>query len=197
MARDFYIPGQTLASVKGPSNSIIPLRTELGLSPDPIRVSLNFQHEDIPVDAWGGRVPPEIQCMLSSISITINLIHFDNAVLKECERLSLAGGGGPGAGEGVLPNAGARMGNNLPRFGVSQTGVANNFIGLNFQCPVGPDAAFRFYFAYLAATPIVLPLGTEKSIVQTQWRVIPYTQDPWQGGLGSFGQVLFDHTLDS
>ena len=83
------------------------------------------------------------------------------------------------------------MGGNVARFA-----AGNNFIGLNLTSPVA-SKPWRFYFAYLVAPPATFPLGTEKSIIGLQWRAIPFTVDPWQGGSGALGQILWDHVLDT
>src|SRR2546426_1017285 len=99
MARDFFIAGESLVQVKGRTDSAIASLSQLGLSYDAIRVRPDVYHEDILLDAWGSRVPADVQVMLGAVSITINLIHVDQAVLRECLRLSM---GGPTVeGEGI------------------------------------------------------------------------------------------------
>ena len=186
MARDFQINGECLVRVKSRSDSNIGSLSELGLAQDPITVSMEFSHRDIKVDAWGAP-PPEIQFMLGTVSVSMNLIHLDRDVLDTCIRLSMGGA----AAVGQLPRAGARMGGNVARFA-----VGNNFIGLNLSSPV-QNKPWRFYYAYLANPPMSVPLGTEKSVYNLQWRVVPYTTDPWQGGSGASGQVLWDYVSDS
>ncbi len=190
MARDYWVNGPTLVSVKGNTSTAISSLTQLGLSDGPIRIRVNYSHRDIRVDAWGDGTP-EIQYMLSEAYIPMSLVNFDRNVIAVCQAESQCGV----AAEGVVPGAGSRMGNGLPRFGVAG-GVGNHFIGLNLASPVG-GLPWRFYYAYLAGTPIEYPLGTEKSVIQLNWRAVLYTPDPWQNGLGSAGQVLFDHISDS
>ena len=191
MSRDYFINGPTLVSVNGNSGTAISSLTQLGLSDAPIRVRVTSYHRDMVVDAWGAGTP-ETQYMLGEAFIPMSLIHVDRTVLSICQAESQAGA----SADGTVPGAGARMGNGLPRFGVAQAGVANHFIGLNLTSPIG-NIPWRFYYAYLAGNPIEFPLGTEKSIIQLNWRAVLYSQDPWQNGLGSAGQILFDHTLDS
>ncbi len=197
MARDFYINGETMVSVKGRADSEIGSIQQLGLSEDPIRVSLNFRHEDINVDAWGGRIPAEVQWFLSDAIITMNLIHIDRNILDVCFLESMGGA----TAIGSLRRAGARLGNNLPRFaGGGQLG--NHYIGLNLSAPVG-GVPWRFFTTYLTDSPFEQPLGTEKSIFTLRWRAIPYTQDPWGGvtagnpGTGAEGAQLWDYVLDT
>lgn len=188
MARDFFINGETLVSVKGNTSSSISSLSELGLAEGPIRVTPDGKHMDINVNAWGnGEVPPEVQYFLSEVRIQMALVHVDTTVLRECVRLSMGGA----SAEGTLPHTGARMGNNAARFA-----AGNNFIGLNLSSPIG-GLPWRFYYAYLTGPPIDWPLGTERSVIGLNWRVIPYTQDMYNGGNGSLGAVLWDHTNDS
>ncbi len=91
---------------------------------------------------------------------------------------------------GQMGRAGQRLGNNSARFSAT-----NRLIGLNMTSPVAAKP-WRFYFTYLSAQPMVFPLGTERSLVQLQWRAIPFTMDPYQQGAGSFGTLLYDHQLD-
>ena len=83
------------------------------------------------------------------------------------------------------------MGGGWPRFNSN-----NHYIGLNIASPVGIEP-WRFYFAYLANNPYEFPLGTEKSVVKLNWRIVPYTEDPWGNGTGAQGTVLFDNVLDT
>jgi hypothetical protein len=188
MARDFYINGEALVRVKGHSASLIANVSELGLSNAQIRVTPQFRHKDIGVEAWGD-APPEVQVMLGTVSVTMTLVHFDPDVLNECLRLSQAG---PSAGNpGVLPHAGTRLGGGVARFA-----PGNNFMGLNISSTAALRP-WRFFFSYLTGPPMEFPLGNEKSIVTLNWRVIPYTIDPWNSGLGAFGSVLYDNGADS
>lgn len=187
MARDFFINGETLVQVKSNTASSISSLSELGLAEGEIRCVPGFRHMDIIVNAWGnGQVPPEVQFMLSDITIQMTLVHVDTTVLRECVRLSMAGA----SAEGTLPHTGARMGNNAARFA-----AGNNYIGLNLTSPIG-GLPWRFLTAYLTGPPFDWPLGTERSVVTCNWRAIPYTTDPYNGGNGSLGAILWDHSSD-
>lgn len=189
MARDYQINGEAMVSVKSNPLSSIAALTQLGLSDNSISWSVTFKHMDIAVDAWGGDngPPPEVQAFLIEANIQMTLVHFDRTVLEECVRLSTGGG----AVEGSLPRAGSRMGGGVARFA-----AGNNFIGLNISGPVS-NRPLRFYFAYLTGTPIVYPIGTRRTVASMNWRAIPYTVDPWNGGAGALGTVIYDHTLDT
>ena len=197
MARDFYINGESLVLVKGRSDSAIGSLSQLGLASDPITVSPGFKHKDINVNAWG-EAPADVQWMLSDVNVSMTLMHFDSTVLATCWQLSMGGS----LVEGQMGRAGQRMGNNQARFtaatGSPATGnnSGNNYIGLNIASPV-QGTPWRFFYAYLAQPPFRFPLGVEKSAVTLNWRVIPYTQDPYNGGLGAYAYPLWDHTLDT
>lgn len=186
MARNFQINGESLVSVKGNVNTGIATLSQLGLAEGPIRVSLELNHEDIQVDAWGGRVPPETQFMLAAANISMSLVHVDRDVLEDVIGESMGGA----AAEGTLWRAGTRMGGGGARFAVN-----NHFVGLNIYSPV-QSLPWRFYYTYLTGTPVEIPLGTSKSIFSLTFRCIPYAPDPWNNGLGAQGYVLFDHVLD-
>jgi hypothetical protein len=186
MARDFYVNGPTLVSVKGRSDSTIGTLSELGLSDAPIRVVPNFKHQGITVDAWGS-APPEVQFMLATVEVTISLVHFDPDVLNECLRLST----GSPAAAGRMPTAGTRMGNNVARFA-----VGNNFIGLNLSSPT-QGAPWRFYYAFMTGPPVNFPLGAERSVAITNWTCIPYDTNLYNAGASSSGIYLWDRTLDN
>lgn len=191
MARDFFINGESLVLVKGRADSAIGALTQLGLSDGPIRVTLDHRHMDIQVDAWGGEIPPEVQYKLSSVSVSMNLVHFDRAVLDVCLAESMAGV----VTIGSVGRAGARMGNGLPRFAAGGVN-GNHYIGLNIVSPIA-GYPWRFLFSYLTGPPMEFPLGTERSVVQLNWRAIPYTVDPYGGGTGSLNSPLWDYTLDT
>lgn len=186
MASDIFVNGETLVMVKGRSDSGIGTLSELGLSSDSIRITPQFRWLDVNADAWG-QAPFEMQFMLASLSVTMTLVHFDRTVLNYCITESMAGA--PAIGQ--LPRAGARMGNNTARFSTT-----NHFISLNLTSPVG-GIPWRFYTSFLTVNPLEFPLGTERSLVTLNWRVIPFTTDPYNDGSGAQGTVLWDHVNDN
>lgn len=196
MGRAYFLNGPTMVYVKGRTDSGIANLTELGLSEGPIRVSLDFRHEPINVDAWGSQIPPELQAMLAGCSVQMNLINIDRSVLDVCIQLSMAGAPAIGA----LPSAGQLMGNNQDRFAPSLVSPAtgqlagNNYIGLNLSSPVA-GKPWRFFYSYL--TNPDTNLGTEKSLWNLNWAVIPYNVNLYNGGLGSYGQLLWDYIGDN
>jgi hypothetical protein len=157
---------------------------------DQVRVRVTPRHRDINVEAWGD-APAEVQMMLAEANLVTNLIHVDENILETCLEESLCG-----AAFGGLPQTGQRLGNNLPRFASSLgiPGNGNHYIGLNLTSPV-LLRPWRFLYAYI--TDFEYPLGAEKTVATVSWRVIPYTQDPYNSGLAAQGQQLWDRTLDT
>jgi hypothetical protein len=176
-----------MVTVKGRSDSAIAAVSQLGLADSPITITPTFKFKDVNVDAWG-MAPAEVQWMLAEAAISMRLINFDRAVLDACVALSM-GGGQPSVGQ--MARAGTLMGGNVPLFS-----PGNNYITLNILSPVD-GKPWRFFTSYLAERPMEYPLGTEKSIVQLTWRAIPWTLDPWNGGLGATNVALWDNTVQT
>lgn len=190
MSRDYFINGECMVYVKGNSSSSISTLTELGLSMDQVQIKPNFRHKPIKVDNWW-ECEPEVQVQMQNVMISMTLVHFDPAVLDVVIQESMGGVAAPG----VMPRAGTRLGNGLARFAVGG-GKANHFIGLNLTSPVA-SKPWRFYHCYLADSPYNYPIGVERSPVTLNFKAIPYAPDPWNGGSGLAGVVIYDHTLDS
>ena len=173
--------------VKGNVASAIPTLTELGLAQDQIRFRPRNRHRDIQVNAIaGGEVPNDVQIMGLDAMVTMNLIDFDDAVLNACVSEAMGG-----VGFGGVTRAGIRMGGRLPRFA-----AGNHYIGLNIASPQQAKP-YRFYYAYLVDNFAEYPLGVEAQVVPLTWRIVPYQVDPWNNGLGQFGNLLFDNTFDT
>jgi hypothetical protein len=190
MARQYNVFGEALAAVKGRADSAIGTLTGLGMTSDGFRITVDYRHMHIKLDAYGD-APPEIQAFGAFAYVGMTLVHYDQAVLMSC--VTEAFGSSPG--EGMLGHAGTLMGNNLPRF--TGGGIAgNHYIGLNLISATG-NAPWRFLYSVLSDQPMQLPLGTEKSMVDLRWTVIPYSVDPWNNGFGSYGVPLWDHTADT
>ncbi len=195
MVRRFVVNGESMISVKGAVDTPIATLTELGLTDGPIVVTPTFKHMDISVDTWGsaphGGIPPEIQAFLMDVTVQMSLVHYDPLVLDYCESCSI-GAGSDGVGPGVMTRAGTLMGGNAARFA-----AGNNYISLNISSPV-EATPWRFLTTYITGQPAVrYPLGTERSVVQLTWRAIPYTTDPYGGGFGALGVVIYDNTPDT
>ena len=101
MARGYQINGESMIYVKGRSDSAIGTLTQLGLTVDPIEVSMEFRQLEVQVNAAGGVIPNDIQQLLAACMITMNLVHFDRSVLDVCLQESI--GGSPAVGQ--MPHA--------------------------------------------------------------------------------------------
>lgn len=191
MGRDLFIAGECLVRVKGAAGSTIASLSELGLSEDPITVSVNGNYDDVHADAWGSLTPFEVQYFLSDAYIDMTLVQFDQAILEACIVESQGGANLGVTGPGIMPRAGTRLGNNAPRFN-----ALNHYIGLNITSPVN-NQPWRFFTTYMPNLPDSWPIGTKRSVVRVRFRCIPYTQDPWNGGVGAAGTILWDRQSDT
>jgi hypothetical protein len=193
VARQYFINGESMVTVKGSISSLIQSTEQLGLAQDAIQITEVFQHDDIGVDAYGNTPtpnPPDLQIFGAQAFIRMNLVHYDVVILEECIRLSMGGlNDGESVSEGLLARAGTLMGSNQPLYGPT-----NNYISLNIVSPVG-GVPWLFYSCYLASPPVVYPLGTKRSVVELVWRAIAYSEDPWNNGTGSSAVPLYVHIL--
>jgi len=145
-----------------------PSMFELGLAQEGISISPRSFHKDINVDDFGPDVPPEIMYNLTDVGIRMKMIHYDNTVLKLAIAESFAGGAGLDVPEGVLAPAGSMMGRGKPLFA-----SGNHFVSMSILSPVLREP-WHFPTCYLREQPFEYPLGTEKSVVDLNWRAIPY-----------------------
>ena len=176
MARDYVINGETLVRVKGGqhySGGPIAELSELGLSDSFIRISPRWFHHDINIDDFGPNVPAEVMWQLSEVNIYMTLVHFDKRVLQRCMAEAGAGAGFfPGfeftSLEGTMAPTGSLLGNYRPLLA-----SGNHYISVNLLSPV-EEFPWRFFACYLMAPPNHWPIGVRRSIVELQWRCIPY-----------------------
>ena len=166
MARAIFVNGPTLVTANG---------NELGLADAPITVSLTIDHEDVKADAWGNGTF-DVQFMSAEMTVSMNLIHFDRTVLDTCVANAMAT-----ANIGQLAGGGSLL---------RGTG---SLISLRLTSPIAAKP-WTFPNAFLHQAPMRFPLGTSKSVVQLNWRVIPSIADPYNGGAGSAGFVLWSYT---
>lgn len=189
VGRGWFVNGPAMVSVRGGADAPdIQSLTEFCLTQNPISVVPSLTHADINLDAWGD-APPEVQCRLGTLTVSMDPIDFDPDVLSILIALA-AGRIGSVANEGTLGPAGIRMGGNAARFASGWKYVSVSIYS--------PDAGrpFGFLNAYLQSPQMAMPLGTQKSVVPVTFRVIPYTQDPWQGGAGAAAQSLWVRSLN-
>lgn len=198
MARDFQIFGESIVRLR--FSSSIPTSPkgptwELGLTLESIKVQPNFHHYDVKTDSFGPTIPADTLCYLADATIKFKLIHFDPVPLNYWLQESLAGAGQSGTVSvigGAMPFAGSPMGG-----GIALYKPGNHYVGLGIVNQVG-NAQWRFPATYLTAPPMIMPLGTEKSVVECHVRALPYVPLGYEEGGGSnnpssIGAVLWDY----
>jgi hypothetical protein len=220
MARDWVINGECLVTVKGAgalASGQISIITgsglanppyELGLAQDSITISPRFVHVDIKSSDFGPEIVPERMWMLADAKISINLVHYDKIVLAACVSESMGGWDGGLTGglgfpdpDGIFVGAGTTMGGNAALFTSGNHYISLNFTSQQLKYP------WRFPTCYMTDTPVEIPLGTERSIVKTNWKAVPFAlhtlssgpsmTDPVTYEVFSSGVKLWDHVLDT
>lgn len=189
MSRQYHITGEHMVYVQNQKlvelfnnpfeNSNVVLTPtdffELGLTQDSTNITLNFAHQDVYTDDYSPGAPAEILTgMFRDAIIDMTLVHYDDAVLETCLNLSIGAttfgaSGRPGTPmgkwKGVLEDGCLFTTLYLQpaiRFEISVLGVRDQ-----------QELPWRFFFAYLTGSARY-PIGTEKSLVQLQWRAVPY-----------------------
>jgi hypothetical protein len=173
MTRQFQINGECMVTVSaGPFGG----SNQLGLSTDPIVVTLRDEFIDLIVNSFGKSIP-NVEWMGVEAIITMNLIHFDYNVMEQCIASSMASNA-----VGTLPHAGTLMGTDLP--GTNQ----QFFFTLTLSSPV-LNKPYVFPAAYLHSQPVSFNIGAERTVMTCQFRAIPYAADPATAN----GVVLYHH----
>lgn len=194
MTRAYQINGECLVEVKGgahQSGNAIGDRTELGLASEQVIIRPRFVHADVHVDDFGPDIPPEVLCMLAEVQLSMTLIHYDKDALQVCIEESLGQFSSPATVDGVIGPAGSPLGNGRPRLA-----SGCHYISVNLTSPV-LNYPWRFRTCYLADRPVEIPLGTHTSLVNLNWRCIPYRPSSSGVEISSSGAVLWDHSRDS
>lgn len=168
MARDFFINGPCMVEVKGGAHcsGTIAVRSELGLTSDPIRVTPAFHHKDLKADDFPN-APPEVLWNLADARIKMTLINCERSILDTCIQEG-TGGGADAALAGTLSPAGMPMGGLKPLYA-----SGNHYIGIILSSPI-IGLPYLFPSCYLAEQPFEIPLGAGASLIQLNWRAIPY-----------------------
>lgn len=207
MARDFQINGEAMVQVKGGAHTSllgpdyrIDTAQELGLSSEQIRISPIIHHHDLRTDSFGPNVPAEVLWMNAEVRISMTLVHFDRKILDTCLAESMGGLPAANLVAGELAPPG------MPLGGYKQLYASGcHFMSLGITSPL-QDLPYRFIACYLAQNPVEIPLGSERSLVQCNWRAIPYvvpSENEVGGGtplpprfkeLICSGATLWDHT---
>lgn len=198
MPRDVVIPGECLVRVKGSTATSMSQTQELGLASEGVSITPRFRHRDIKADDFGPDIPAEVMWNLADVTIDMTLVHFDDVILNCCMAESMCGRGNVTQvtmGQvGTLAAAGSLLGNNLALYA-----SGNHYVSLNLQMArfaIGGEAFYRpwtFPTCYLTSEPLKIPVGTDRQLVQMQWRAIPYGQMV-NGEVRSAGSILFTRT---
>jgi hypothetical protein len=195
MTRQFVLNGETIAEVRGGvhmSGAAIGVMSELGLSVGQVTIEPQINFKSVYVNDFGPDVPPDVLTMLSSVKISMTLIHYDPEVLDICIGESMgnsipnlvensdAEGGFVQYVGGTLAGAGTPLGG-LKR--IFDSGW--HYISLNLSSQV-LGQPWTFPKCYLNRQPVKIPIGTELSQVYMEWTALPYF-DPYMSGNGGFG----------
>lgn len=164
--------------------------SDLGLCTDAINIHLNFRHKNIMTDAYGPEIPIDQQWMLADAVVTTRLIHWNPEILELCLREAMGGGADPTSATdsaGSCNLAGTIMGggNQAPKFNEPFVpGSGYHYVSLNIipQPNIG-TLPWRFPSSYLTGRPVIIPIGTERTIAECTWRAIPYGVVPNQASV--------------
>lgn len=206
VGRDFQIYGEALISVRGNGNLGSgggSIKWELGLAEGPITITPAYHHNPVNTEDFAD-VPVDMQWMLDEVSIRTRLIHYDPLVLSWT--LAESRGGIwtnhtapqivngvptllPGLGntkEGAYVGAGSLLGKGLPLLA-----SGNNFVRLYVESAT-QVMPWRFLSVYVPTPPLEIPLGTEKTGLEIEWRAIPYCPIYQSGGSMTSGGVILN-----
>lgn len=190
MARDLYIHGEALVTVKGARHTGIANVVELGLSTDQITVTPRFKHKEMRADDFGPDIPADVIANLADATVRMTLVSFDDTILDVLMAETL---GGYNTDNPVAPGtlyAGA--GKILGGYNALYTEDCHYFsVGLTQTAPNGKPVPkpWRFPACYLTTQPLTIPLGTTRSLVELEFRAIPYAVPPTERSIGTDGQV--------
>lgn len=189
IVQDFNINGECMVYVKGGehlSGRPMHVKTELGLSNTNVVLSFQHSQKELMVDDFGPDTPADIIALISSVKLTIPLIHFNREVLGMCLDESWGG-----ANNGILAPGGKLLGGNKPLYA-----SGNHFVAVSLASHItGIETPWRFKACYMMGPPMEYPLGVGASLIQTTWRAIPYTQMV-SGEIRSSGAILWDFEDD-
>lgn len=196
MSREFVVFGEFIVKVSG---GLVGGMEELGLTSEQVRINPRYNFRDILTDDFGA-APVETRWDMADAVVSMTLVHYDPDVLNKCMG-SAMGGGGLDAGnatdniDGFMAGAGRILGYNRG------LGTGSNMYVTVYLIPAddGEFEPYRFHACYLDTKPLMIPLGTERSLVQMSWRVIPYQKITVSGGVmvetsSQEGVTLWDHS---
>lgn len=152
---------------------------DLGMTtPESLKIIPRTWKCAINVDSQGPNAPAELMNGCAECDVTMTLVHHDRTVLAVCQGESMGGvsflpqssvptgtGAGVAGAEGLIPPPGMLMGNGLLP---GESGC--HYMSLNLVSIL----PWRFPTAYLVEQPVVIPLGTKRSLIETKWKAILY-----------------------
>lgn len=164
---------------------------DLGMTDKPIQITPRGVHYDVHTDDYGPDIPAELLFNLAEVRIQMTLVHYDVDILNICIQEAFAGGNGTFVTDGTLAPAGKLMGG-----GVSVGASGNHYVSLNIISATG-QPPWHFPATYLDSQPLLIPIGTERSLVQLSWRGIPYGAMNSSGEVLSTNKILWDRSPDA
>jgi len=155
----FTVYGESIVNVTiGKGTGDAPATSQqLGLAEGPITVTPRYYHKDIHTDDFGDSVGPEVQVMLADAVIEMTLVFYSSDILNSCLASSIGS-----TTDGTLAGAGTLL------------GASGNLINLAIMTSAPQEDNWIFPSSYLMETPMVLPIGTKRSLTRLRWRAIPY-----------------------
>ncbi len=175
MTRQYQIFGPAPVRAKFGAHVPSPTLNDLGLSQEAVAINFTLHHQPVRIDNFGPTIPVDNLWMLEDAQIIMNLVHWDERTVDRCMMESAAGGIEPtrdpslGLLPGFMAPAGLPLGGGVPAFFSGY-----HYVGLNIVPGNNKISPWAFPAAFLTQNPIVLPLGTKRSILQLRWQAIPY-----------------------
>lgn len=176
-SRAFQVMGPVMVAVKGGAHTSTLVASldesvQLGLSSDQIKISPRFVHDDLRCSDFGPSAPPDVQTRLADATISMTLVHYDQFVLDQLLRESLASYDRLERTMAVS-TAAKPLGAGLPMYY-----SGNHLVSLNLIPTLSTSgylaSPYRFRACYLEDQPVVIPVGTTTSYVEVKFRAIPY-----------------------
>lgn len=190
IGRALNTAGEVLVMVKGGahySGQMLGNPTELGLAVEKIQIIPTFHREDVHVDSLGARAAADVMVMAGEVQIKATLIHYNKNLLELLVSESMGGAGfiplpnsvGFAGRAGRFAPAGTLLGGRKVMYA-----SGNHFFSVSLYMgdPQESGAPYRFRQCHMTDRPMVMPLGTTTSMVEVNFRAIPYLR-PITGSL--------------
>lgn len=191
--RDFVINGECMVYVRGngalgSSTTGDPQKHELGLTADGVQIYPQLYHDPVHTSQHGDKVQVETRWKLASCEVHMKLVHFNRDVLRACIQESTAAPlntiNDPDSTDiftdGWVGPAGSFLGGGKQLW---ESGC--HYVSVGVTSPVD-NFPWRFPASYLMGPPLLYPIGTESTVAELRWKVIPY-QVPYQANQPTTG----------